>query len=221
MSDILSPEPIDETRDTVALSLLFKASYDEDWTPKRHENSQGGRANFYPSKTSEIVRQAIKLGWSRRRLMETADEFALRVERGYFSVAQFMKFPPADALYPQAWYFEQIGQYGPTVNDQLECYRVQGEIRWRYRDGQELPFEKVWPLPATKPVPAEPLATPEEIAQTKKLIHDAIEESVKESERRAATERGEGDAPAAFVGDRKIGFRGHDDKRTSSADSSV
>lgn len=78
-------------------------------------------------------------GWSAERLKQTVRWFLKNKKFPNWTIADWFEY--GVKMYPYSWYLEQISK-GANSND-LECYKVNGRILWKIKDGTELPFERV------------------------------------------------------------------------------
>jgi hypothetical protein len=78
-------------------------------------------------------------GWSKERLD--------KVIKHFLKTTKWKDWTPADLfgygvkLHPYSWYMEQINK--GVKHEEMEAYKVHGQVLWKLKDGNELPFEKI------------------------------------------------------------------------------
>lgn len=80
-------------------------------------------------------------GWTRERLMWTVKHFLKTKKFPNWTIADWFDYDVK--LYPYTWYMQQVNEFGGVVNDQLEIFKINGTFLYRYKDGTDLPFERI------------------------------------------------------------------------------
>lgn len=86
----------------------------------------------------EMIREE---GWTRERLIQTVKHFLKTKKFPNWTIADWFDYNVK--LHPYSWYILQVHEYGPNVNEQMEMFRVNGIVLYRYKDGTDLPFERI------------------------------------------------------------------------------
>jgi hypothetical protein len=79
--------------------------------------------------------------WTAERLTNTVKWFLKNKKFPNWTIADWFDYDVK--LYNYAWYLEQVNKFGKQVNDQIERYKVDGVVLHKYKDGIELPLERV------------------------------------------------------------------------------
>ena len=96
----------------------------------------------YPAEKMNMLFSMIKEeGWTSARLQATAKWFLKNKKYPNWTVSDWFDYQVK--LYPYSWYLEQVHIKGGIVNKEIERYKINGKILFRYADGIDLPFEKV------------------------------------------------------------------------------
>ena len=96
----------------------------------------------YPKEKMNMLWSMIKEeGWSAEKLKATVKWFMKNKRYPNWTIADWFDYKVK--LYPYSWYLKQVNEFGGDVNEQIERYRINGKVFYRYMDGTELPFEKL------------------------------------------------------------------------------
>jgi len=95
----------------------------------------------YPAEKMNMLFAMIKQeNWTSARLQATARWFLMNKKFPNWTVSDWFDYQVK--LYPYSWYMTEIHKNREADKD-MEMYKINGKIMFRYRDGTDLPFEKV------------------------------------------------------------------------------
>lgn len=101
-------------------------------------------------------------GWSGQRLIETVKHVIRSSKWKDWTVADFLSTPTGE-LKNYNWVLEELAK-DRTAQSRMVGYRVGGVTLWKYADGKELPFPKVYPVQKTVEPPIAPAkSVPKEV----------------------------------------------------------
>ena len=96
----------------------------------------------YPAEKMNMLFSIIKEeGWTSARLQATAKWFLKNKKYPNWTVSDWFDYKVK--LYPYSWYLEQVHTRGQIANKEIETYKIEGQIFYKYKDGTDLPFERV------------------------------------------------------------------------------
>jgi hypothetical protein len=94
----------------------------------------------YPEeKFTMLWQMIIEDKWTSARLTATLKWFLKNKKFPNWTIADWFDYEVR--LYPHSWYLKQVHEFGVGVNKQIEKYRVNGKILYKYQDTTQLPFE--------------------------------------------------------------------------------
>lgn len=94
----------------------------------------------YPKEKLTVLWTMIKEeNWTNERLERTVKWFLKTKKFPNWTIADWFEYEIK--LYPYGWYKEQIRK-GYSDND-LEGYKINGRIFWKFKNNDELPLEKI------------------------------------------------------------------------------
>ena len=103
------------------------------------------RANYgvdYPTEKFDMLwTMVIEDGWTTEKLQNTVKWFLKNKKYPNWTISDWFDYQVK--LFPYSWYLKQVNEFGGSVNQQLEKYRIGDKILYKYADGNELPFERV------------------------------------------------------------------------------
>ena len=95
--------------------------------------------DYSKEKFTMLWEMIVEEGWTNERLKATVKWFLKNKKYATWTIADWFEY--SVKLYPYSWYLDQIQQFGGSVNQQIEKYKVNGIVLYRYNDGSRLPFE--------------------------------------------------------------------------------
>ena len=114
----------------------------ETFTKTRRILEESFGKDYSDAKMAVLFDMMREDGWSELRFARTLKWFLKTKHFKDWTIADWFQY--GVKVYPYAWYLEQVSKNGASVNAQIETYKLpSGLIVYRYRDGEELPFEKV------------------------------------------------------------------------------
>lgn len=94
----------------------------------------------YPKEKLTVLWNMIKEeNWTNERLQRTVKWFLKTKKFPNWTIADWFEYQIK--LYPYGWYKEQISK-GFTDSD-MQGYKINGRTCWKFKDNDELPFEKI------------------------------------------------------------------------------
>lgn len=103
------------------------------------------RLNFgvdYPKEKFQVLWEMIlEDGWTDYRLRETVKWFLKTKKFPTWTIADWFDY--GVKLYPYSKYVEEVSKHGSVINKQIEWYRVNGQVLWKWKDGNSLPLQKL------------------------------------------------------------------------------
>ncbi|MFC2084173.1 hypothetical protein ACFLS9_03870 [Bacteroidota bacterium] len=103
------------------------------------------KVNFgidYPDEKFQLLFSLMQEeGWSKERLYKTTKWFLQNKRYPNWTISDWFDY--AVKLYPYSKYCKEMDKNGKSLNDQIEWYKINGIALWKYKDGYELPFEKI------------------------------------------------------------------------------
>jgi hypothetical protein len=101
-------------------------------------------ANFNKDYSDEKFKVFFELiredGWSEERFRRTFKWFLLHKKFPEWTIADWFQY--GVKLYPYSWYVKQCTE-GTNVLKQMDRYRVDGVVLYKFKDGEDLPFERL------------------------------------------------------------------------------
>jgi hypothetical protein len=122
---LVDSEPVSASAFTTAVAVM-QTNYGVDYAPEK------------VALLFEMIREE---GWSEERFKKTFKWFLKNKKFSDWKIADW--FEHGVKVYPHSWYLDQVHKFGREVNKQIETYKVNGVVVYRYADGEELPFEKI------------------------------------------------------------------------------
>lgn len=125
---LIDSPPVTTQTFTRAMALL-EANYGTEYNSEK-------AALFF-----DVVREEK---WSEERFLRTLRWFLKNKPFPAWTIADWFQY--GVKVYPYEWYLKQQHGAGPMVNvlKQMDRYRLpDGTVVYRWKDGEELPFEKV------------------------------------------------------------------------------
>jgi hypothetical protein len=112
---------------------------------------------YSPAKTAALFDMIREDGWSEERFTRTLKWFLKNKPFPAWNMADW--FQHGVKIYPYAWYLKQQAEAGPYRNvlKEMDVYKfADGVFGYKWRDGEELPFERASFCPkCTIPMPME------------------------------------------------------------------
>lgn len=99
---------------------------------------------YSPEKIALLFDRIRSHGWSESRFLKTFNWFLENKPYAAWTISDWFAF--TIPVYPYEWYLKQCRE-GEDVSKQMDRYLLpNGQVVYRWKDGQELPLEKAPPL---------------------------------------------------------------------------
>lgn len=94
----------------------------------------------YPVEKFSMLWEMIREDrWTSGRLQATLRWFLKNKRFPNWTIADWFDYEVK--IYPYSWYLKQVNEFGAKVNSDIEMYRINGRVYYKYRDESQLPFE--------------------------------------------------------------------------------
>jgi len=132
--------------------------------------------DFQREKMTVLWEMIKEENWTNERLQRTVKWFLKTKKFPNWTIADWFEYQVK--LYPYGWYKEQISK--GYVDSDMQGYKINGRTCWKFKDNDDLPFEKIitGDLTESKQAPGTPWNP-----KDKKHFQDLKQKVSKESKR--------------------------------------